>query len=219
MNFFDALSILFKDIREYIKVFLAELLVGILMIIGSYIPLFGGVILLLLSYYSLFLVPVGLYTISQNQSISFKNLFQETYNICSHPGKSIQQVIKIFLVSISSIIVISSLVVIFVFEVIGAGMTNNSLVVTTITTTSVFFLVLFIVVISMILLKMNTTLEYMILSQLLGDTHHEYLETHRTAFQYDFLWKVVPILNIVASYGIMIRFIELYKQEKQIQEE
>ena len=225
MNFFDATLKVFSHWQEYLKLFLLELGVSILLGVVSMLPLVGLLGVIILTYYLFFLMPVGVYSIMKDETLDMQKVLKDTYDACLHPGNAIGQIGKIFLIILLLVVFLSIFIFFIIFLIFGdiVGGVNQYMTNEWIFAhfnimeylLSMLVIIVVAIVFSIIIAKMQLTLYYKILSQLLGDENYTYLETHKSLFTYDFIWTLIPIISIFAPYSLTTRFIHLYNEEKQ----
>lgn len=209
MSFFDATSEVFKDFGEYFKVFIIEVLIGALLGLVSTMPLIGWLLGLLGVYYSLFIIPLGVYKIKRDERLEISELLENAYHFALHPGKASKNILKLIVILAGLIVCFICFITSLIFVLFAITMSETGIL--------MFFGYLFVMVLicigfSIVCQKVEMNLMYDITSILLGDEGLVFRKQNQEKFRYDFLWCFVPIVNLWAQYALLIKYINCYKQ-------
>lgn len=211
MSFFEATSEVFDNLGEYFKVFIAQIIVSISAGFLSIIPFVGWILTLLVGYYAMFIVPVGIYKIKCDGKVNIVDLLDETYNIATHPGKASRQVLKLIVVLIGLTVCLLCFITAMALGLVAFALTESGILVVF---GSLLCMGMICIAFSFVYAKLAVNLMYDILSLLLGDDELSFREQNKETFRYDFLWLFVPVINIWAEYALMYRYLKYYEKNK-----
>ena len=197
-GFMEAVSYIFSHFLEYFKLFLMTILNIFIIYLLSKIPYLGFIIAFILNIITIAFIPYGVTLIVCDIKIDF-SIYQKFFNFLRIA--SMKEVIKQYL----KLILVCVLIILAVDFVSGTIIHENG------NSLSSLWIIMLIAILTVpifgiVSVKMMTTLQLKLISTIYEDDDLEFYHNEAGKYNCIFLWKFVPIINLISSYVICTVF-------------